>query len=303
MRRLKAILFASTAFVAAAVGSAYAADQAVARRDPIVPVSHWDGLYASVSAGASWLKGDYSSLSATSSTSTRTTTNAAGVLTNSSIRNSSSADGFNTTGRDKQAVFTFTMGYNVVFGSWLLGIQSEVSQNFGKVQLQGGGAGTSSSITTRTFPLPAVITNLNSSSGISSNSNILHHDWTISEMAKIGFLVSQQWLLYGLIGGSYGGFSVDQGTSFNLSGVAWGGGVERDFGWLRAFLQVKTTNYREKDRFFPVSPGNTNSNGIPGVTSVNTNINTNGGGTTNRRSANENGASAGVSLRLSVLFV
>src|SRR5262249_39481258 len=178
MRRLKAILFASTAFVAAAVGSAYAADQAVARRDPIVPGSPWGGLYASVSAGASWLKGDYSSLSATSSTSTSTTTNAAGVLTNSSIRNSSSADGFNTTGRDKQAVFTFTMGYNVVFGSWLLGIQSEVSQNFGKVQLQGGGASSSSSIRTQTFPVPGLITSLDSQTNINSNNNILHHDWT-----------------------------------------------------------------------------------------------------------------------------
>jgi hypothetical protein len=193
------------------------------------------------------------------------------------------------------------MGYNVVFGSWLLGIQSEVSQNFGKVQLQGGGAGSRSSVTTQTFP-PLGVTGMDSSSNLSSNSNILHHDWTISEMAKIGFLVSQQWLLYGLIGGSYGGFSVDQGTSFNLSGVTWGGGVERDFGWLRAFLQVKTTNYTGKDRFRPASPGNTTSSGVPGVTDLETSNNTNFGGTTNRLSANETVVSAGITLPLSVLF-
>lgn len=46
--------------------------------------------------------------------------------------NSTSADGFNTTGRDMTAVFTFAMGYNVVYGSWLVGIQSEVSGNLGQ---------------------------------------------------------------------------------------------------------------------------------------------------------------------------
>jgi len=54
MRRIKAVLFAGTAFTAALVAqSASAADQPpVLRREaPLVAPSHWEGLYASVSAG------------------------------------------------------------------------------------------------------------------------------------------------------------------------------------------------------------------------------------------------------------
>jgi hypothetical protein len=65
-------------------------------------------------------------------------------------------------------------------------------------------------------------------------------------MGKIGFLAMPDLLVYGLAGWSWGGFEVDQTLPYTLSGFTYGGGIERDFGWLRGFIQVKTINYREK---------------------------------------------------------
>jgi hypothetical protein len=65
-------------------------------------------------------------------------------------------------------------------------------------------------------------------------------------MGKIGFLAMPDLLVYGLAGWSWGGFEVDQTLPYTLSGFTYGGGIERDFGWLRGFIQVKTCNYREK---------------------------------------------------------
>jgi hypothetical protein len=57
MRRIKAVLFAGTAFTAALLAqSASAADQPplVRSEPPLAAPSHWEGLYASVSAGGTW---------------------------------------------------------------------------------------------------------------------------------------------------------------------------------------------------------------------------------------------------------
>jgi hypothetical protein len=61
MRRIKAVLFAGTAFTAALLAqSASAADQPplVRSEPPLAAPSHWEGLYASVSAGGTWFGGE-----------------------------------------------------------------------------------------------------------------------------------------------------------------------------------------------------------------------------------------------------
>jgi hypothetical protein len=121
-------------------------------------------------------------------------------------------------------------------------------------------------------------------------------------MAKIGFLVTQQWLVYGLVGASVGGFAVsggglDQQTPFTLWGGTFGGGVERDFGWLRAFVQVKQINYRAKDVSVPAGSTSTSQfgSGVPGdffQTSTSRTI----GGETRRLSTNETVITAGITI-------
>src|SRR5262245_13880423 len=142
MRRIKAVLFAGTAFTAALVAqSASAADQPPPLRreaPPLAAASHWDGLYASVSAGGTLLKGNYSQQRNIATTSTNTNgTTGFPELTTIGTQSSTGADGFTTTGRDRAAVFTFGMGYNVVYSSWLFGIQSEVSGNVGQIHMTG----------------------------------------------------------------------------------------------------------------------------------------------------------------------
>jgi hypothetical protein len=216
--------------------------------------------------------------------------------------NSTSANGFSTTGRDRAAVFTFTTGYNVLFGGWLVGIQSEVSRNLGQIHLTGSGSSRSASSTLVTAPPAApVLIGLSNSVSTSSNENILHHDWTVSEMAKIGFLVTQQWLVYGLVGGSVGGFAVsggglDQQTPFTLWGGTWGGGVERDFGWLRAFVQVKQINYRAKDVVVPQNSTSSSSSVNPTAGDFSTSTTTTTGAETRRLSTNETVITAGITI-------
>jgi hypothetical protein len=227
------------------------------------------------------LGGNYGQQRTTTSTQTQTNSFIGAPLPFSIFRsNSTSADGFNTTGRDMTAVFTFAMGYNVVYGSWLVGIQSEVSGNLGQVHMRGSGSSRTSGTSVDPLAFPPLVPSVSSQFTTTSNENVLHHDWTASELVKIGFLVNQQWLVYGLAGASWGGFAVsgaglDRQTPFTLWGGTFGGGVERDFGWLRAFVQVKQTNYRGKDVQVPVSSSFSNSSINPGSGTVFTNTGSN----------------------------
>src|SRR5262249_21386022 len=155
-------------------------------------------------------------------------------------------------------VFTFTMGYNVVLSYLLLGVQSEVSWNLSNTRLLGVTSNTANSATTVPSPLPPFLVpgTFSSSSNATSTAGALEtnlrNNWTISEMARIGFLIDRA-LLYGLIGWSMGGFDLGDTPvrPFTLNGLTYGGGVEYDFGWLRAFLQFKGIDYRDKDLIAP----------------------------------------------------
>ena len=115
MGSFKAAVVASTAVVVAlAGGSASAADVAVRSvvKGPIVAApSQWDGFYAGVSAGGSFLKADDNRFSNAPSTSIRTATgllDGIGTTTRNDVTNQF------LTGSEKGAVFTFAMGYNFV---------------------------------------------------------------------------------------------------------------------------------------------------------------------------------------------
>ena len=51
--------------------------------------------------------------------------------------------------------------------------------------------------------------------------NELQHNWTVSEMAKIGFLAMPDLLVYGLVGWSWGGFEVDGFLPYTLNGFTY----------------------------------------------------------------------------------
>ena len=178
------------------------------------------------------------------------------------VQNSSDS----ATGRNTGAVFAFTMGYNLEFAnSWLIGAQTEVSRNLVKTRMVGTSTSNQSSTTSGTsfgspFFLPQQITPTQNANNFSTNSTAEHqlsNDWTISVLARLGVLATQEWLVYGLVGWSASGFELDNFRPFTLNGFTYGFGVERDFGWLRAFVQFKGINYNSKD--FPTSATSTSS--------------------------------------------
>ena len=158
------------------------------------------------------------------------------------------------TGNETGAVFTFAMGYNVTWSRWLAGIQSEVSLNRNNIRLQGTGqdSGTQTNVFTGLAPFfgPNGFTQIQTSSNSNNSAvfNNLENKWTISKLARIGYLLAPDWLVYGLVGWSWGGFEAFQGNQpFTLNGFTYGAGVEKDFGWLRAFVQYKGINYGSKN--------------------------------------------------------
>ena len=267
--RLHTAILSTTALLAGfAVQSATAADLAV--RAPVaVPVVHrWDGLYASFSAGGTWTDAKSSELDNATDTINVAITgvNLGGVFPLTiPYRYSDSMSG-----KDWGAVFTFTMGYNVVWGPWVAGIQSEVSYNKSDIHLSGTGASQAALGFTIPGGGPVVGVNTNRTGDAFAQ---LSNNWTISEMARIGYLVAPDWQVYGLIGWSWAGFRYsdysagatglqllspalggivgipftpagrNDASPFVLGGITWGAGVEKDFGWLRAFVQYKGISY------------------------------------------------------------
>ena len=237
MSRFKTALLATSALLAAvAPQPASAADFAV--KAPVVaPIADpWSGLYASFAAGGT-------------STSAKSSELANFVFTSTNQLPSTSSFSDSLSGQDIGAVFTFAMGYNVVWGRWLVGIQSEVSYN--KTLIDATGVGTS----IQQSP------NNNFSSIFTQDVRAdIERNWTVSEMARIGYLVAPDWLVYGLVGWSWSGFDfrgdIDGrvlALPYTLSGLTYGAGVEKNFGWLRAFIQYKGINFDSKSANLPAS--------------------------------------------------
>jgi opacity protein-like surface antigen len=228
-----------------------AAPLVVKGRLPAVPASRWDGLYASLSAGATSLRGDVHEPNLTSSSSTDNSFNTTGVLTAVDVDTSTNSSFDAGKGRDTGAVFTFAMGYNVVWNRWLAGIQSEISENLNGAALQGVSSRSESDTSQRVFPAGQTPTGFTFATAGPPLEFRLNNTWTVSEMARLGYLVGDSWLFYGLLGWSTGGFEIkkefdSRPTPFTMNGITYGGGIEKDFGWLRAFVQVKAIDYGSK---------------------------------------------------------
>jgi hypothetical protein len=102
---------------------------------------------------------------------------------------------------------------------------------------------------------------------------------------------------------SWGGFEVDHTLPYTLTGFTYGGGIERDFGWLRGFIQVKTINYREKSIITgngsTSSSTNVQNGAFETISTVSTSVH--GGQTDTRLSAHVTSVTAGVTLPLNFL--
>jgi hypothetical protein len=100
-----------------------------------------------------------------------------------------------------------------------------------------------------------------------------------------------------MLGWSWGGFDLDEGNQvFVMNGFTYGGGVEKNFGWLRAFVQVKAINYGN------VNLSNSNvstSNEVEtSGLSVRNFINTNSGGSRTTISADVVAVTGGITIPL-----
>lgn len=214
--------------------------------------TYWDGLFVSLSAGGSWTSAESSgAANFTISEIDRLL----GIIQDFDLIQETFTD--KVSGDDIGAVFTFTMGYNFLFGSWLLGIQSEVSYN--RTLIEASGSDTFSF--TETEVLCCAVEEVGS--GTSQVQGTIERIWTISEMARIGFLVAPDWLVYGLVGWSWSGFEFradfdtrpvdDLELSYTLDGFTWGAGAVKNFGWLRVFIQYKGIDFAGKTIDLPTA--------------------------------------------------
>lgn len=314
MRTQRNLFLCSAAiFAVVCMQSATAADLPVKAPPPVVvPVSIWDGLYVAFSAGGTYTEADSSEVG--------NANNTLGLA----------IGGFNPTlqapyqytdsmsGDEYGAVFSFTMGYNVVWGSFLMGIQSEVSYNNTELRLQGLGNNSAN----LNVPIPGFPIGVNSSRSGDVFAR-LSHNWTISEMLRLGW-VFNDWQVYGLIGWSWGGFNFDgysagitglergglggivglpfgqnrNDTAFTMDGFTWGVGIEKSFGWLRAFIQYKGINFESDDIAMPVTAAGSLTVGLPAIATNITATDSVGGAATRVFSADINQFTAGITIPL-----
>ena len=308
MRRIHTALLSTVALIAGfSTQSASTADLAIRTPRPVAPiaVSRWEGAFVSFSAGGSWTKVDENFSESTTGVSVDTTSfpGFQSTTTTNSQTITSDSQGTNDSRSNRAgAVFTLTTGYNFVWSSWLVGIQSETSLNRNHVRLEGSSASTFNS-TSQTVLNPggiALTPVTQVSSFNSAEFSDLENKWTISEMGRLGFLVTPDILVYALGGWSWAGLTWAQDTAFTLNGPTWGVGVEKDFGWFRGFVQYKGIHYRDKDVNFS-SPNNFSSTTTIGTT-VFTSNSTNSDTAFRRFSADYAEITGGITIPLNNLW-
>jgi len=200
------------------------------------------------------------------------------------------------TGNGGGAVFTFGSGYNLVWGPWLAGLQSEGSLNKTNILLRGLQQAATTQTTAINFPAgPAPQTSQVQTTSVASGN--LENKWTASVMLRGGYLVQPDLLVYGLVGWSWGGFDfANRSIPFTLNGITYGAGLERDYRWLRAFVQYKGISYGGKtiDVSTPFAFVTTTSQALDTQTQT-----TNNGNSSARRfSADVHQVTAGVTIPL-----
>ena len=91
MRMKVKLLLGSAVFLLPLLEPASAADLSVRPvAHAVVPISHWDGWYASVSAGGTWTKGDFTRTSNDVNTFTESDFDPTGALTFTSLYHNAS---------------------------------------------------------------------------------------------------------------------------------------------------------------------------------------------------------------------
>ena len=272
---MKKLLGAVAVVSLLATGAASAADVPAAA--PMVtksgwaPVNAWDGAYVS---GALGLIRQHADINQNVSSAFNQTTIGdpllgAGAVTTNIMTNTLSGTG---DGRDNGIEAVFSVGYNFVFSSWLIGAQMDASWNRNKdvvTRMLGTNTNTGSQVVNSNVIVPGSHSTL--ATGVIDFS--LQKNWTVSELARIGYFVTPKTLVYGGLGWSVSGFDLINnfgfvtstsgcaagagadpsggaavGTcTFTMNGFTWTAGVEQDFGGWRGFLQFKSINYRAKD--------------------------------------------------------
>jgi hypothetical protein len=250
--------------------AAYMADPG--KGPPIIGrASQWAGAFASISAGNQWLNGKAREVDNETTNQTQSLFNAAGVLTNQTVASGTSNFFANREGDDSGVVFTGTFGYNVmVTDRVLVGWQSEYTHALQDVRLTGSGLNTNSQTSQAVVPAVGPVTTFNSSNAFFSETQ-LTNKWTASALGRLGVLVTPETQLYGLAGWSWGGFVHDDFQALVLNGPTFGAGIERDFGWIRGFVQGKAILYDAKS---VTSPNNTTQTFTQSTGGGNTSVST-----------------------------
>jgi opacity protein-like surface antigen len=202
---------------------------AMATKAPLPPVYRWTGLYGGVSFGIGGLSA--SDTTVFNSSSTNSSFTPAGVLTDTS-RSTSSENEPRSGGRDWGALGDLFLGYNTVWGNnFLVGVQAEGTLS--RVSTRTSGTGIFSGSSTNLNGVGAVTSSSNFTETFTTTNQITA-EWMVSLLARVGYLIDPQDLIYVIGGYTYGRFSSGGGFDwFGMNGATIGGGFERQMwdGW------------------------------------------------------------------------
>lgn len=203
------------------------------KASPIAPATlGWTGLYVGAAGGGGWMHGN-EALGETSNVSSVFST-----PTTTDVDTSTGTETGSLTGRNPGAMASLFVGYNYMLSNnWLIGGQLEGTLANTRVGLNGSGSTTSTSTSVTTPPGGAAGTSTSTTTGTFSGlPDTLDNRWSLSVLARAGFLVDPSDVVY-LIGGyTYGRFEAEL-TGFGMHGGTIGVGWERQIisGWnLRA---------------------------------------------------------------------
>ena len=232
-------------------GGPASAPAAMVTKAPAV-AAPWEGLYAGVSYGPSWLKAATSQ--ASNSVSTRVVTSSTGAVTTSTTpANLTSAGSGNNLGSlsDILVGYNFRIGGNVVAGVQVEGTVADIDTALNTTQVQATAATTFTDVTAVAF------------------TDNLAQRWAVSGLGRLGVLIDPRDLIYAVGGYTYGGFEWNNRT-FGLHGATVGAGWEREVapGWTFK-AEYRYTRFQDRDL-----PRNTAS------TSTQTSVSTTGAVTT-----------------------
>ena len=234
----------------------------------------WDGLYAGVSFGPSWMRAGMSVRTHSVDTSTSTTGAVVQVQT-------TTTDTFsNSSGSNWGAQSDIYLGYNFrLGGNFVAGLQVEgtIANNQAKL------GGSSNSLANRTtVTTPANTTTSLSTLTTATVLDSLAERWAVSALGRIGWLVDPRDLVYVVGGYTYGG--VEWGTrTFGLNGATVGAGWEREIapGWtLKA--EYRYTRFEDKELAPRASASTTNQTSLSAGGLVNTFVSNTSSASTDR---------------------